>query len=106
MKMDRKEEYINYIDEWMWRKENCGRSFTYWNALYDYINEYRADLDDLGIREYIVDSIEWESQADRDWIEWLTDKILVEVVDIALLDELGREIQEEVDLYRNEEENV
>lgn len=92
-----KKDYIDYMNnQWVQNEKNLWRSFTYWSALYDYINEYRADLDDLDIRESIVDSIASESQADRDWIEWLSDRTLVELVDISLLDELWREIQEQV----------
>lgn len=87
---------INYVDKWLSKKENQCRSFSYGNAMYDAIKEWWTDFDDLGISDMINDSIEWESGANRDWIEWLDDDIKAELVDIALLDELGREMDGEV----------
>lgn len=87
---------INYVDKWLSKKENQCRSFSYWNAMYDAIKDWWTDFDDLGISDMINDSIEWESGANRDWIEWLDDSIKAELVDVALLDELGREMDGEV----------
>ena len=93
---DYKRDYISFIDTWMWRKENCGRSFTYWNAMYDGIKEWRFDLDDLDIRYDIVQNIVSESEASEDWVDWLSDDVLIEITDIAELDEYWRQIQEEI----------
>ena len=93
---DYKRDYISFIDTWMWRKENCGRSFTYWNALYDWVKESRFDLDDLDIRYDIVQSIVAESGAREEWVDDLWDDVLVELTDISELDEYWRRIQEEV----------
>ena len=93
---DYKRDYISFIDTWMWRKENCGRSFTYWNAMYDGIKEWRFDLDDLDIRYDIVQNIVSESGASEDWVDWLSDDVLIEITDISELDEYGRRIQEEI----------
>ena len=87
---------INYVDKWLSKKENQCRSFSYGNAMYDAVKEWWTDFDDLGISDMINDSIEWESGANRDWIEWLDDSIKAELVDVALLDELGREMDGEV----------
>ena len=87
---------INYVDKWLSKKENQCRSFSYGNAMYDAIKDGWCDFDDLGISDMINDSIEWESGANRDWIEGLSDDIKAELVDISLLDELGREMDEEV----------
>lgn len=87
---------INYVDKWLSKKENQCRSFSYGNAMYDAVKKWWTDFDDLGISDMINDSIEWESGANRDWIEWLDDSIKAELVDIALLDELGREMDWEV----------
>ena len=87
---------INYVDKWLSKKENQCRSFSYGNAMYDAIKDWWTDFDDLGISDMINDSIEWESGANRDWIEGLSDDIKAELVDIALLDELGREMDGEV----------
>lgn len=87
---------INYVDKWLSKKENQCRSFSYGNAMYDAVKDWWTDFDDLGISDMINDSIEWESGANRDWIEGLSDDIKAELVDIALLDELGREMNGEV----------
>lgn len=87
---------INYVDKWLSKKENQCRSFSYGNAMYDAVKDWWTDFDDLGISDMINDSIEWESGANRDWIEGLSDDIKAELVDIALLDELGREMDGEV----------
>lgn len=89
-------DYIEFVDGWMSRKENCGRSFTYWNAMYDWIKESRFDFDDLWIRDEINQSIQAESNADMDWVENLSDDAIVEIVDIAELDEYWRYIQEQI----------
>lgn len=91
-----KRDYIEFIDSWMSRKENCGRSFTYWNAMYDWIKESRFDFDDLWIRDEINQSIQAESNADMDWVENLSDDAVAEIMDVAELDEYGRYIQEQI----------
>ena len=91
-----KRDYIEYVDSWMSRKENVWRSFTYWSALYDWIQESRFDLDDLDIRYDIVQSIVAESGAREEWVDNLWDDVLVELTDISELDEYWRRIQEEI----------
>lgn len=92
----KKDFIVNYIDKWLSEKNNNCKSFSYWNAMYDAVKDGWCDFDDLGISDMINDSIEWESGANRDWIEWLDDSIKAELVDISLLDELGREMDGEV----------
>lgn len=91
-----KRDYIEYIDSWMSRKENCGRSFTYWNAMYDWIKESRFDFDDLWIRDEINEVIQAQSWADMDWVKDLSDDAVAEILDISDMDEYGRQIQEEI----------
>ena len=64
--------------------------------MYDGIREGRFDLDDLDIRYDIVQNIVSESGASEDWVDWLSDDVLIEITDISELDEYGRRIQEEV----------
>lgn len=90
-------DYIDFIDTWMERKENCGSSFTYWKALYDWIKECRFDLYDLWIRDSIVEDITCESWADRERVDNLSDEALVEMLDISVLDSYWRQVQTDVD---------
>lgn len=92
-----KRDYIEFIDSWMSRKENCWRSFTYWNALYDWVKESRFDLEDLWIRNDLEFYIQEESNADIEWVYWLSDNAIIEIVDISVLDEYGRKVQYDID---------
>lgn len=89
-------DYIEFVDSWMSRKENVGRSFTYGAAMYDWIKESRFDFDDLWIRDEINQAIQAESNADMDWVENLSDDAVAEILDISDLDEYWRYIQEQV----------
>ena len=92
----RKDFIVDYFDRWFARKNNNCRSYSLWAAMYDAVKEWAYDFDDLGIEDEINDYIEWESGANRDWIEGLSDDIKAEIVDVAYLDELGVEMDKEV----------
>lgn len=101
---DSREYYVReFIDEYMDRPENKGWSFTYGRALYTWVVEWRFDLDDLQIRDELEEIIMNDSGANREWVSYLSDEAIVEIVDIAILDELWRQIEE--DLNSNEDED-
>lgn len=87
--------YLEFVEQRAKRPENCGRSFTYGNAMYSFITEWRGSFSWLGIQDRIVENIVAESWASRDWVEWLSDEALAEIVDISELDDYGREINDE-----------
>lgn len=89
-------DFIEFVDSWLWRKNNNCRSFTLWSAMYDGVKEGRFDFDDLWIRDELNQSIQAESNADMDWVENLSDDAVAEIVDIAVLDEFWENLQEEV----------
>lgn len=92
-----KKDYIDYMNDlWVQNERNLWKSFSYGSAMYDWIKESRFDFDDLWIRDVINQSIQAESNADMDWVENLSDDAIVEILDISLLDEYWREIQEQV----------
>lgn len=87
--------YLEFVEQRAKRPENCGRSFTYGNAMYSFITEWRGSFSWLGIQDRIVENIVAESWASYDWVEWLSDEALAEIVDISELDDYGREINDE-----------
>lgn len=89
-------DYVVFVDQWLARDNNNCRSFSYGSAMYDWIKESRFDFDDLWIRDEINQSIQAESNADMDWVENLSDDAVIEILDISVLDEYWREIQEQV----------
>lgn len=90
-------DFVEFVDTWMSRKENVGSSFTYWRALYDWVREGRFDLDDLDIRYDTEQSIISASWANEERVSYLSDEAVVEIMDIAELQELGERLQEQVD---------
>lgn len=88
-------DILEYKKEWITRKGNSCRSFTNWACFYDWVKEGQLKLDCLGFEYEVNQSILYQSWANEEWVEGLDDKIKVELVDIALLDELvDREIRE------------
>lgn len=90
-------DFMNYVDKWLSRDNNNCRSFTYGCALYDWIKESRFDLDDLWIRYDMEQDIESESWANSDWVQWLSDEAIVEILDISVLDEYWDRLSDECD---------
>ena len=101
--MNDQKDYLNFIEARADKSENCGRSFTYGNAMYDRIQEWRWSFADLWIDDVIEENVIAESWANRDWVQWLSDEILAELVDVSLLDELGREISANISEEEKEE---
>jgi hypothetical protein len=99
--MARLDDYNSYLRSWEERKENVGRSFTYWSALYDWVREGHLDLSEFEWE--INDYIEWESWARREWIEDLSDEVKAEILDISYLDELVRDKYEQAQEEQQEE---
>lgn len=97
------ERYLEFVEQRAKRPENCGRSFTYGNAMYSFITEWRGSFSWLGIQDRIVENIVAESWASRDWVEWLSDEALAEIVDISELDDYGREINDEYQEWLRED---
>lgn len=95
--MSDKSYYLEFVDQWMDRPENKGRSFTYWSAMYDWIKEHRFSFDDLWIDYDVRESIQSSSWASSEWVDYLSDEAIAEILDIAELDEYGRQIQDEYD---------
>lgn len=89
-------DFVEFVDIWMSREKNIGKSFTYWCALYDWVREGRFYLDDLDIRYDAEQSIIYASWANEEWVSYLSDEAVVEIIDIAELQELGERIQEQV----------
>lgn len=90
-------EFMEYVDKWLSRDNNNCRSFTYGSALYDWIKESRFDLDDLWIRYDMEQDIESESWANSDWVQWLSDEAIVEILDISVLDDYWDKLSDECD---------
>lgn len=88
--------YLDYISDRMDRKENIWSSFTYGNALYDFICEWRSRLEYLWAEEAVIDEVVNMLDANREAVSNLSDRALVEIVDISVLDAIGRDIEEEV----------
>ena len=90
-------DFMEYVDKWLSRDNNNCRSFTYGCALYDWIRESRFDLDDLWIRYDMEQDIESESWANSDWVQWLSDEAIVEILDISVLDDYWDKLSDECD---------
>lgn len=90
-------DFMNYVDKWLSRDNNNCRSFTYGCAMYDWIRESRFDLDDLWIRYDMVQDIVSESGANEEWVDWLSDEAIVEILDISVLDEYWDRLSDECD---------
>ena len=99
--MTRLDDFNSYLHDWEERKENVGRSFTYWSALYDWVREGHLDLSEFEWE--INDYIEWESWARKDWVEDLSDDVKVEILDISYLGELVRDKYEQAQEEQQEE---
>ena len=90
-------DFMEYVDKWLSRDNNNCRSFTYGSAMYDWIKEGRFDLDDLWIRYDMEQDIESESWANSDWVQWLSDEAIVEILDISVLDDYWDKLSDECD---------
>ena len=90
-------DFMEYVNKWLSRDNNNCRSFTYGCALYDWVKEGRFDLDDLDLRYDMEQDIENESWANHDWVEWLSDEAIIEILDIAVLDEYWDRLSDECD---------
>ena len=90
-------DFMEYVDKWLSRDNNNCRSFTYGSAMYDGIKEGRFDLDDLWIRYDMEQDIESESWANSDWVQWLSDEAIVEILDISVLDDYWDKLSDECD---------
>lgn len=90
-------DFMEYVDKWLSRDNNNCRSFTYGCAMYDGIKEGRFDLDDLWIRYDMEQDIESESWANSDWVQWLSDEAIVEILDISVLDDYWDKLSDECD---------
>lgn len=93
---DRRRDYIEYVGERMNKPENKGSSFTMWKALYDFCAGWSWTLYDLGIEDQIDDYITYQSWANRERVEWLSDIAKLEIVDISVLQEIGEQIEDDI----------
>lgn len=72
---------------WKDQKENIGRSFTYGNALYDYMVQGFEDPDaDYMIFEYVA----WKLGISYEKTEELPYRAVIEIPDISVFDEIAR----------------
>lgn len=94
-----RQDYLEFVNERMEKDKNKWKSFTMWCALYDFCSWWSWTLDDLWIEEEINGIICEQSGADYERVEWLNDQAKLEILDISILDELWKQIEEE------EEEN-
>lgn len=101
--MNDQKDYLSFIGTRHDRPENCGRSFTYGNAMYDWIQEWRWSFADLGIDDVIEETVISDSWADPERVRGLSDETLADLVDVSLLDELGREISDNISEEEKEE---
>lgn len=101
--MNDQKDYLSFIETRHDRPENCGRSFTYGNAMYDWIQEGRWSFADLGIDDVIEETVISDSWADPERVRGLSDETLADLVDVSLLDELGREISDNISEEEKEE---
>lgn len=92
-----KEWYLEFVDQWMQRPENKWWSFVYWSAMYTWIRESRFTFDELWIYDELVQYVCSISWANYDWVEWLSDDALAEIVDISVLQEFWEQIEDELE---------
>lgn len=88
-------EFKEFVDVYCSRPENNGKSFTYGCALYDGIRERRFTLDEIWVYDELVDFITAQSGASYDRVEWLSDEAIVEIVDIAVLQDVAESLVED-----------
>lgn len=89
------EYYVNYVNQWMKENKNKGHSYTYWHAMYDAIRNWWISFEWLWIREQIENMIVNDSWASEEWVSYLDDKVLAELVDLDTLNEYWISIEEE-----------
>ena len=77
-----------YNNDWSKRKENVWKSFTYWACFCDWVSEWHLDIDELDFEYDIDQSILYESGCKEEWLDYLDDKIKIELVDYSLISEL------------------
>ena len=88
-------EFKEFVDMYCSRPENNGKSFTYGCALYDWIRERRFTLDEIWVYDELLSCIAAQSGASYDWLEWLSDDAIVEIVDIAVLQDVAESLVDE-----------
>lgn len=92
MYIDDREWYLEFVDQRMERPENRWSSFTYWSAMYTGIREHRFTFDSLGIDWDLREYVTAQSWANYEWVEWLSDEAIAEIVDISVLQDYGEGI--------------
>lgn len=102
--MDARQNYLDFVESRLEKDNNRCKSFTMGCALYDYCHWRNGTLSDLWIEDTINGIITDESWADYDWVEWLNDDAKLEILDISILDELGRQIEEEMTVNNDDDE--
>ena len=87
--------YVNYVNKWMEENKNKGCGCTYWHAMYEAIRNWWVSFEWLWIREQIENMIVNDSWASEEWVSYLDDKVLAELVDLDTLNEYWISIEEE-----------
>lgn len=82
----------DFFDYYKWRrdqKENVGRSFTHWSALYDFLETTPNKQEYWEIRNMIEESVERQYSLLPNTAENFSYKALLELCDISELDEIA-----------------
>lgn len=89
-----------YHNDWDKRKENVGKSFTYGACFYDWVKEWHLSLWEFewDINDYIRN----DSGCREEWLDYLDDKVKIELVDFSLLSEL---IDNKIEEAQEEQQN-
>jgi len=99
-----RQNYLEFVEDWVKDPKNAWKSFTMWCALYDFAHGRNWTLADLGIEDEINEIICSESGASYDWVEWLNDDAKLEILDISILCELWQQIEDEENGENEEDE--
>lgn len=92
----------DFFDYYKWRrdqKENVGRSFTRWSALYDFLETAPNMREYWEIWDMIQQSVEWQYSLQEGTADKFSYKALLELCDISELDEIANA------LFFNEDED-
>lgn len=95
--------YLEFVEKRAKEPKNSGKSFTMWCALYDFCHWWNRGLETLWIEPEVNEIIVSQSGANYERVEGLNDDAKLEILDISILDELWRQIEEE-EMEREKEE--
>lgn len=104
MARDDRQWYVDYVDTRMKENQNKGCGCTYGHAMYDAIQNGWISLDWLGIREDLERDLINESWANEEWVSYLDDSVLVELLDYSVLNDYWTEIESDIQCEEDEDD--